>query len=168
MSSVRVRLLAVAAIFFPATSARAAYRKEIDAAIEKGVAYLKKSGGENSKEARDPDRVGANALVGLALLETGTQPDDPAVKKITATVRDASYTQTQTYQIALCILYLDRLGDTGDSPAHSRCLRCGCWPGRTPAAGGPTSASPRFQRPRSACSAPNFPTPHSLPEGKSA
>jgi hypothetical protein len=116
MSSVHVHLLAVAALLFAATSTGAADRKEIDAAIEKGVAYLKKSGGENSKEARDPDRVGATALVGLALLETGTPPDDPAVKKITATVRDASYTQTQTYQIALCILYLDRLGDTGDRP----------------------------------------------------
>jgi hypothetical protein len=108
----RVHLLALIGLF-AATSTRAADRKEIDAAVQSGAAYLKKAGG-NGRDARDPDRVGATALAGLALLETGTPADDPALKKITAAIRDASYTQTQTYQIALCILYLDRHGDPAD------------------------------------------------------
>ncbi|MBP3959280.1 hypothetical protein J8F10_28890 [Gemmata sp. G18] len=96
-------------------SARAAAPKDIDAAVQKGLAYLKKSG-ENGKWGRDSERVGATALVGLALLEAGTPPDDASVKKITAFVRDAAYTQNQTYQVALCLLYLDRLGEPGDRP----------------------------------------------------
>ena len=38
------------------------------------------------------------------------------MKAITAAVRDASFTETQTYHIALCLLYLDRLGDAADVP----------------------------------------------------
>jgi hypothetical protein len=109
-----MHLLAVAALVCAAGTAGAAAPKEIEAAIRDGAAYLKKSGGAGAKEVRDPDHVGSTALVGLALLETGTPADDPAVKKITERIRDASYTQTQTYQIALCILYLDRHGDPGD------------------------------------------------------
>ena len=101
--------------------ARAATPKEIEAAIKDGTAYLKKStgGGGDARELREPrdqEHVGATALMGLALLETGTSPDDAVVKKISERIRDASYSQTQTYQISLCILYLDRLGDPGDRP----------------------------------------------------
>ena len=113
MSPIRVFLLAAAGLLGAGT-APAADRKDIDAAVQKGAAYLKKAGGEGGKEARDADHVGAAALVGLALLESGTAADDPVVKKITDRIRDASYTQTQTYQIALCVLYLDRHGDPGD------------------------------------------------------
>jgi len=61
--------------------------------------------------------VGTTCLVGLALLEAGTPANDAAVKTITATVRDAAYKQTSTYPIALCLMYLDRLGDPADVPA---------------------------------------------------
>ncbi len=115
MSPVRVHLIAAFGLFTAGT-VHAATPQEINAAVQKGNAYLKKSGGDNGKEARDSERVGASALVGLALLETGTPADYPAVKKITERIRDASYTQTQTYQIALCLLYLDRLGDPADVP----------------------------------------------------
>ncbi|MFM8272711.1 MAG: hypothetical protein ACKODX_10310 [Gemmata sp.] len=117
MSPVRLALVLVLAVAGTA-AARAATPKEIDAAVQKGVAYLKKSGGagDGGKENKDAGNVGATALAGLALLENGVSPDDAAVKKITASVRDASYTQTQTYQITLCLLYLDRHGDPGDRP----------------------------------------------------
>ena len=52
----------------------------------------------------------------MALLETGAPADDPAVKKITDAVRDASYSEVRTYQLTLFILYLDRLGDPADRP----------------------------------------------------
>ncbi len=42
--------------------------------------------------------------------------DDPVVKKIIARVRDESYTQTKTYRVALCLMFLDRLGDPADEP----------------------------------------------------
>jgi hypothetical protein len=112
MSAVRVLLVGVIGLL-AIGYASAATPKEIEAAIQNGTAYLKKSAGDG-KEARDPDHIGATALMGLALIETGTPTDDAVVKKITERIRDASYTQTQTYQISLCILYLDRLGDPGD------------------------------------------------------
>jgi hypothetical protein len=115
MSVIRIGA-SVAISFLAVTCVRAATPKEIETAIQNGNAFLKKSGGDNAREARDPDRVGATALMGLALLESGSPADDPAVKKITERLREASYTQTQTYQISLCILYFDRLGDPGDRP----------------------------------------------------
>src|SRR5207248_4102347 len=38
------------------------------------------------------------------------------VRAITAAVRAASYRETHTYQISLCLLYLDRYGDPADVP----------------------------------------------------
>jgi hypothetical protein len=108
-------LLALAASFTLAGAARAATPQEIDAAVRKGAAYLKQSGGEG-KGGRDADHLGARALAGLALLETGTPADDPAVRAVTAAVRDAAYSEVRTYQITLFILYLDRLGDPADVP----------------------------------------------------
>ena len=96
----------------------AATPKEIDAAIQKGTVFLK----AQYKAARpgqiigNGQRVGVAALSGLALLENGTATDDPAVKVITAAVRDAAFTETQTYHIALCLLYLDRLDEPADVP----------------------------------------------------
>ncbi|QJW99701.1 hypothetical protein [Frigoriglobus tundricola] len=63
------------------------------------------------------NQVGTTCLVGLALLEAGAPVNDTAVKAITATVRDAAYSQTNTYSIALCLMYLDRLGEPADVPA---------------------------------------------------
>jgi hypothetical protein len=102
-------LAAVAALDAPA-----AERKDIDAAVRKGADYLKqrfRGGGPGGAHG-----VGPAALAGLALLENGVPADDPAVKAITAAVRDATYSQVSTYQISLCLLYLDRLGDRADGP----------------------------------------------------
>src|SRR5262249_18349417 len=60
--------------------------------------------------------VGPVALAGLALLEGGVPVNDQSLKNITEAVRDASFGQTKTYQIALCLMYLDRLGDSADVP----------------------------------------------------
>ncbi|MBM3980671.1 MAG: hypothetical protein FJ304_10365 [Planctomycetes bacterium] len=97
-----------------APTARAADPKDIEAAIQKGAAFLKKNAGDGGKGKRDEDHLGARALAGLALLETGTAPDDPAVRAITAAVRDAAFSEVRTYQLTLFVLYLDRLGDPND------------------------------------------------------
>ena len=67
-------------------------------------------------EGMQPKESARTCLAGLAILEAGTPVNDPAVKAITDLVRDAAYKQTQTYQIALCLMYLDRLGDPADVP----------------------------------------------------
>ncbi len=96
----------------------AATPKEINNAIQLGAGYLK----DQYKNATPkqilnaPNGVGAAALAGLALLECDTQQTDASIRAITSVVRDSSFTVTQTYHIALCILYLDKLADPTDVP----------------------------------------------------
>ncbi len=117
MSSTRYPFI-VLNLLLAATGAVAATPKEIDAAVQKGAGYLKEqfTGVKPADMATGTEGIGPAALAGLALLEAGTPIDDKALKAITAGVREAAFSATQTYQIALCILYLDRLGDPGDVP----------------------------------------------------
>src|SRR5262252_9571898 len=87
-----------------AAQARAATPKEIEAAVQKGAAFLKDQY-KGAKPGLIPgaNGVGGAALAGLALLESGAAANDPAVRAITAVVRDASFGETQTYHIALCL-----------------------------------------------------------------
>src|ERR1700722_8366293 len=86
----------------------AATPKEVKEAIKKGadslkVMVLKDSG------------VGNMALAGLAMLESEeVSISDPALKSITELVRTASYSSYKTYELSLCLMYLDRLGDPAD------------------------------------------------------
>lgn len=103
-------------------TARAATPQEIDRAIKAGTDALKtrfKNGAPQGGVGGVADTggsyvLGGTCLAGLALLEGGVPADDPAVKSITAAVREASYTQNGTYQVALCLMYLDRYGDPAD------------------------------------------------------
>jgi hypothetical protein len=108
---IRVLVGVLAVVCLP--RALAADEREIDRAIEKGVAALKKSpalSGEHRYE------VGATALVGLALLECGVPADDPAVQEATRVLRRAAGRLTHTYSLALAIAYFDKLGDPADRP----------------------------------------------------
>jgi hypothetical protein len=113
-----LRYLSVASLLITTGSASGATPKEIDAAIQLGAGYLKDQykGTTQKQLTGGTHGIGGSALAGLALLECGTAHSDPSVKAITAAVRDSSYTATQTYQIALCLLYLDKLGDPADVP----------------------------------------------------
>src|SRR5262249_35680829 len=71
----------------------------IQAAIDRGVNYLRQIQVFHDGEAH----VGANALVGLTLLECGVKGDDPAVQRVTDLVRSASPSLTHTYSLALSI-----------------------------------------------------------------
>lgn len=115
------RLLAAVVVFLASAGpCLAATPKEINDAIQNGAAYLKKQYEGGKPEPRKPGKgregVGPAALAGLALLEAGTPIDHPALKNITNSIRDASFSETGTYQIALSIMYLDRLGDPADVP----------------------------------------------------
>jgi hypothetical protein len=82
-------------------------------AVTKGVKFLK---GLQRPNGTWPNRLGATALAGLALLECGVAADDPAVQKAAAAVREESIGLTHTYSLSLAILFLDRLGDPRDVP----------------------------------------------------
>lgn len=92
-----------------------AEQKKVDAAIDKGVRYLKSVQQKNGTWLNwGKHVVGYAALAGLTLLECDTPTDDPAVKKAAAFVRTYTANLNQTYDLSLAILFLDRLGDRKD------------------------------------------------------
>ena len=120
--SIRAGTLLALMVFTSASIATAAEQKQIDAAIKKGADYLKSRYAKGNPGSALPGSGGADhgigptCLAGLALLESGVPITDPALKTITEMVRNASYSQHKTYQVSLCLIYLDRLGDTNDVP----------------------------------------------------
>jgi hypothetical protein len=89
-------------------------QKKIDEAVARGIAYL------NSPQAR-PDSwcakihpVGYSSLVGLTLLECGFPADDRLVRAAAEEVRSRVQANDYTYDVSLALLFLDRLGDSGD------------------------------------------------------
>lgn len=91
---------------------RAAVDKEKNnAAIKKGVEFLKKNAFVDNGYG-----VGAAALAGLALLEAEVPPNDPAIAAIAKAVRETGLGEIKTYNLALDVLFLDRLNDPRDVP----------------------------------------------------
>ena len=110
------------AVLFPAAAARAdrlplpaAEQAEVNRAIDEGVRYLKLSQLPNGTWALDGKHAaGYAAFPALTLLECGVPPDDPAVKQAAAFVRAAAPKMDETYELALSVLFLDRLGRPAD------------------------------------------------------
>jgi hypothetical protein len=99
----------------PVDPAVAAKRKKVNAAIAKGAKFLKDSlAGKTINGDQYLNRVGATALVGLTLLHCGVKKDDPAVVKVTAAVRAQAAMVNQTYDMACCLWFLDKLKDPKD------------------------------------------------------
>ncbi len=93
----------------------AAEQAEVNRAIDQGVLFLKATqlpGGTWAADGNHP--AGLAALPGLTLLECGVPPNDPAVRRAAAYVRASVPKLDQTYELALGVLFLDRLGDPRD------------------------------------------------------
>jgi hypothetical protein len=109
-------------LFAWASAGSAASDEQIKEAIRKGAEFLRarypKDGGAGLPVVASAVEygIGPTCLSGLALLEAGVPANDPAIVTITERVRSASYGQTRTYQVALCLMYLDRLGEPADVP----------------------------------------------------
>ena len=87
---------------------------KVDKAIDKGVVFLKH---QQRKGTWAPNRghgVALAALPALTLLECGVPVKDPVVRKALAYVRQWSPAETKTYDLALAILLLDRVGEARD------------------------------------------------------
>lgn len=104
--------LAKAGVAYPPAAVAKAFVHEypridpkVAQSIDRGVAYLKKS---------EDFRVGARALAGLTLLHCGVPAGDQAVVKNAKIVRAGAPRLTATYELSLCLLFLDRLGNPKD------------------------------------------------------
>lgn len=103
------------ALLLLAGFAPAAEQKNIDAAIQKGAEYLKQSF-RTGTPAGNNHGVGPAALAGIALIEAKVPANDPTLTAIATAVREAAYGEIQTYQISLCLLFLDKLENPADVP----------------------------------------------------
>jgi hypothetical protein len=114
----RVTVLAVltALLFLPRLTAAPktppVEKEAIDQAVERGVVALRKMQGADGTWPFV--HIGPTALAGLTLLECGVAADDKAVVQAAEAVRRDSPATSQTYALALAILFLDRLGEAND------------------------------------------------------
>jgi len=110
-----IAILAVASAAAPYLPLAAAPPAEIEASIARGVRFLERTqGGRGAWEMRGYP-LGETALAGLALLAAGVPDDARAAQAAAAAVRALSPTPgTETYEVSLAIMFLDRLGDQGD------------------------------------------------------
>jgi hypothetical protein len=95
-------------------------------AIERGVRYLqatREMGGTWAPpgEGLNAYRVGYAALPGLTLLECGVPPTHRSVQQAAGFVRRNAARSDRTYELALAILFLDRLGDKKDQALIETC-----------------------------------------------
>jgi hypothetical protein len=116
-------LALVLAVLWPTAAAHAGAKPltpeeqdQVNKAIDRGVSFLKQTqtaaGPWVEKEGSHP--IGYAALPGLTLLECGVRPDDPAVQRVAQLIRRAAPNIDRTYELALSILFLDKLGDSKD------------------------------------------------------
>jgi hypothetical protein len=106
-----------------AAFAQPADQKAVDFAVETGVNYLRRSQnpGGSWGTGTGPGSgkgwgVGHTALTGLALVECGVPITDAGLKRAAAVVRNNVNELENTYELALAILFLDRMKDKADKP----------------------------------------------------
>ncbi len=97
---------------------------QVNKAIDAAVKYLKDTQGPDGRWPYTKERIrpevyagfdmGLAALPGLTLLECGVPAKDPVVQKAAKYVRERAAKEEKTYNIALAVLFLDRLGDPAD------------------------------------------------------
>jgi len=85
-------------------------------AIKKGAEYLDGQFAKGVDLSNNMHMTGGTALAGIALIEAGTKPDSPGLAAIIKMLRVEALAQSETYHVALCILFFDKLAEkTGDA-----------------------------------------------------
>jgi hypothetical protein len=103
--------------------------ERINRAIDRGVEYLQ----THYRHPRQYENY--LGLLGLTLLECGVPPNDPTIQEIAKLIRSRQHDLDRTYELALAILFLDRLGFSLDRPVIFNLgqrlmmgqLECGAW-----------------------------------------
>ncbi len=86
---------------------------KVKAAIDRGVVFLKEVL-TGKRDVKGRNNFGAVALAGLSLLSCGVPANDPAVVKVAQLVRAKVGRLDRTYDLAICIWFLDKLNDPRD------------------------------------------------------
>lgn len=86
----------------------------VNQAIDAGTNFLKETQLPTGSWTEKGHEVGYAALPGLTLLECGVSPVDPLVQRSAQFIRWKAAKLDGTYELALSILFLDRLGDPQD------------------------------------------------------
>ncbi|HMF16083.1 MAG TPA: hypothetical protein VKE98_02700 [Gemmataceae bacterium] len=87
---------------------------KVNEAIKQGIKFIKDKQLATGTWMTGVHSVGYAALPGLTLLECQVPPSDIAVQKAALHVRMYSQTLTDTYDLSLAVLFLDRLGERKD------------------------------------------------------
>ncbi|MCX7700594.1 MAG: HEAT repeat domain-containing protein [Gemmataceae bacterium] len=117
------RIILSLALAAAIVSTSSADERQYKAAMERAIGYLKQRfGGSNpagnfapGSEDSGGHGEGPAALAGIAMLEAGVRLDDPVIQHIARQVREAAIHQNKTYQLALDIIFLDKLGEEIDT-----------------------------------------------------
>jgi hypothetical protein len=106
----------------PANALPPEEQKKVNAALDKGVQWLKaRQKATGTWGGQGLHSVGLAALPALTLLECGVPANDVRVQRALKYVRQAIPTLDRTYELALAILFLDRLGNPADEERLRTC-----------------------------------------------
>jgi hypothetical protein len=100
----------------PAHAQDKALQKRINSAIDRGVDFLRKVFSPNGLVEYQGYGTGMTSLVAWTLLESGVPADDPLIEKAAALLRERVVNGTSTYDLAVAIMFFDRLGYAADEP----------------------------------------------------
>src|SRR5262249_29798228 len=95
----------------PAKGEQGLDQAAVDESIARAIEYLRSVQKEDGTWDDGGHVQGCTALAGLALIENGVRLSDPAITRAAAQVRSKASSLNDTYQIALTIMFLDRLRD---------------------------------------------------------
>jgi hypothetical protein len=102
----------------PLIELTAAEEKQVREVTQKGVTFLKKEqqpdGSWKWRNSKHP--VGVTALAGLTLLECGVPAKDASVQNAARALREEAVNLGDTYELALSVLFFNRLGEKEDRP----------------------------------------------------
>ncbi|MFM7149252.1 MAG: hypothetical protein ACKO23_05375, partial [Gemmataceae bacterium] len=109
--------LALGLLMWSTVSAYGVDSAAVDQAVQRGVAALKALQDKEGKWMYTfSHENGATALAGLTLMECGVPASDPAIQSAAKYLREGSYTEKSTYDLALMVLFMDRLNHVNDTP----------------------------------------------------
>lgn len=99
-----------------------ALKRRIERGCDRGVTFLKRNQGRDgmwyhrgpASEGGLPlqQNVGATAMCGIAMLESGVDTDDKSIQRAAAAIRKHAKDLTYTYSISAAIIFMERIGDT--------------------------------------------------------